>query len=163
MKYDVNNSRLEDTVFYTIEKAIKSYRKFAQKNISAHKLDITIDQWLVLKTLVDDPEISQKEIAKKVFKDYASITRIIEILVRKKFLNRTFHSADRRRFQLKLTAAGNRIYKKLTPIIESNRKSALKGISKKNISVLSELLSQVTENCNPIDITYSRTKKPQKL
>ncbi|MBK7712103.1 MAG: MarR family transcriptional regulator [Bacteroidales bacterium] len=48
-------------------------------------LDITIDQWLVLKTIENNAGMTQQQIAINVFKDYASITRIIEILVTKSF------------------------------------------------------------------------------
>ena len=47
------------TVFYTIDKTIKSYRKFAQKNISKVVNDITIDQKLILHYLNDYPELNQ--------------------------------------------------------------------------------------------------------
>ena len=36
------------TIFYTIERTIKEYRKFAQNNISSKALDITVDQALIL-------------------------------------------------------------------------------------------------------------------
>ncbi len=35
------------TVFYSIEKAIKTYRQFAQRRLSVRNIDITIDQLLV--------------------------------------------------------------------------------------------------------------------
>ena len=75
--------KLKDTVFYSLENAIKSYRQFGQRDINRTGLDITIDQWLVLKTLEDSPGISQQHLAALVFKDVASITRITDLLVKK--------------------------------------------------------------------------------
>ena len=98
--------KLDQIIFYSLEKSIKLYRQFAQKSIEKKGLDITIDQWLVLKTIEDNADITQLQIAINVFKDYASITRIIEILVTKKFLERNFHSVDRRRFDLSITKLG---------------------------------------------------------
>ena len=139
--------RLDQTVFYALEKAIKSYRQFAQRNIKNHDLDITIDQWLVLKTIHDEPTLSQKAIAERVFKDYASITRMIELLVQRDYLKRSFHQADRRRFQLRLTPLGKRIYQKLIPIVNQNRQQALSGINDVQISQLHQLLRSITKNC----------------
>lgn len=139
--------KLDQIIFYSLEKSIKLYRQFAQKSIEKKGLDITIDQWLVLKTIEDNADITQLQIAINVFKDYASITRIIEILVTKTFLERNFHSVDRRRFELRITKLGLEILKRLTPIIESNRKQALNGITKSEIKLLKKTLNKITENC----------------
>lgn len=139
--------KLDQIIFYSLEKSIKSYRQFAQKNITKKGFDITIDQWLVLKTIENNVGMTQQQIALNVFKDYASITRIIEILVTKNFLERDFHSADRRRFDLSITKLGIETLKRLTPIIESNRKQALKGFAQSEIELLKNSLNKITENC----------------
>ncbi|MBK6355059.1 MAG: MarR family transcriptional regulator [Saprospiraceae bacterium] len=138
--------KIDQIIFYSVEKSIKSYRQFAQKCIDKKGLDITIDQWLVLKTIENNAGMTQQQIAINVFKDYASITRIIEILVTKKYLERNFHSVDRRRFDLSITKLGFEMLKRLTPIIESNRKQALNGITKSEIELLKNVLNKITEN-----------------
>ncbi len=139
--------KLEQIIFYALEKSIKTYRQFAQKSINKKGLDITIDQWLVLKTIQSNPDITQQQIAVNVFKDYASITRIVEILVSKEILNRDFHAEDRRRFNLTITKNGLEILSGLAPIVQSNRKKALDGISTAEIEMLKRVLNKITENC----------------
>ena len=75
--------KLDSVLFYYIEKAIKSYRQFAQRELKNAGLSITVDQWLTLNCLHENPDMSQKELAETIFKDNASITRIIELLVKK--------------------------------------------------------------------------------
>lgn len=133
---------LNDIIFYTIEKSIKSYRQFAQRNITEAGFDITIDQWLVLKTIEEDSVATQQQIAAKAFKDIASITRIIELLVKKNFVLRDFHT-DRRRFDLSLTDEGKDILVKVQPIITSNRKTALTGLSESEINTIQLALSKI--------------------
>ncbi|MBK7310357.1 MAG: winged helix-turn-helix transcriptional regulator [Sphingobacteriaceae bacterium] len=140
--------QLEQIIFYTLEKSIKSYRQFAQQSISKKKLDITIDQWLILKTIQNKPDLTQQQIAVTVFKDYASVTRIIEILVKKKVLKRDFHSSDRRRFNLSITTQGLKILKDSAPVIQSNRKKALNGVTNSEIEMLKKVLNKIIENCN---------------
>lgn len=118
--------KLNSIIFYTLEKSIKTYRQFAQKEISAKGFDITIDQWLVLKTIQENSSISQQQLAVKVFKDFASITRMIELLVKRGYLIRNFHKEDRRRFELILSAEGVTIIKLLQPIIQKPRSSTKK-------------------------------------
>lgn len=137
----------EQTIFYNIEKAIKTYRQFAQKNIKKKGYDITIDQGLVLNIIQNNPEISQQEIAKRAFKDHASVTRIIENMVEKNILKRDFHSEDRRRFLLTVTDLGLEIFNQIRPIVTNNRNQALKGISQEEIETLKNILHKITENC----------------
>jgi len=134
------------TVFYTIDKTIKSYRKFAQKNISKVVNDITIDQKLILHYLNDYPELNQKEIAELVFKDNASMTRMINIMVKKNYLNRSMNDEDRRRYNLEITDKGKEVLLKLPPVIMSNRKKALEGITKEELIQLEKTLNKILSN-----------------
>ncbi|SDF75486.1 DNA-binding transcriptional regulator, MarR family [Mucilaginibacter pineti] len=137
----------EQTVFYSIEKAIKSYRQFAQENLNRLKLEITIDQGLILTIIRDNPGISQQQIARKSFKDHASVTRIIENLVGRKILHRDFHTDDRRRFNLSITEFGLGLIMQLEPVVTSNREQAIAGISTDEIELLEQLLQRITHNC----------------
>ena len=148
MKEAIQLISLEKTPFYALDKAIKTYRQFAQRNIKAAGFSITIDQWLLLKTIHDHPGMTQKEMAEIVFKDYASVTRMIELLVRKGYLLRTFHPADRRRFELTFTAKGKKTIDQLIPIIQSNRRTALEGLTQDDQSQLKTLLDKITQNCS---------------
>ena len=138
---------LDQIVFYSLEKAIKTYRQFAQKQIETAGFDITIDQWLILKTIQENDNLAQQQIAEKVFKDVASVTRIIEILVKKEYIKRSFHNNDRRRFALAITQKGEKIINKVLPIIEQNRAQALTSFSEKDVKKLQKLLTTLTKNC----------------
>ncbi|MDB4293347.1 MarR family transcriptional regulator [Maribacter sp.] len=137
-----------DIVIYSIEKAIKTYRKFAQSNIRKIESNITIDQALLLILLQSRPELTQVEMAEVLFKDYASITRMIELMVKNEYLTRNESQEDRRRKELIISKKGENIIKKLFPVIEENRNTALKGLSQSEIEQLDTLLKKITNNCN---------------
>ena len=104
--------KLERVIFYALDKCIKTYRQFAQRRFIEAGLDITIDQWLVLNAISEKPDLSQLEIAERVFKDASSVTRIIDLLIKKEYLQRETHEWDRRRFSLGLTKEGQAVMKK---------------------------------------------------
>lgn len=146
--FDAAMEIIEETIFYHLEKSIKIYRQFAQKRINEHGFDITIDQWLILKVVQDKNDISQQQIANMIFKDMASVTRMIELLVKKEYLQRDFHKTDRRRFRLIITARGKKVIQKLTPIIKTNRQTALQNFTQKEIEGLKKALSTIIINCS---------------
>jgi DNA-binding MarR family transcriptional regulator len=139
--------RLDRVIFYSLDKSIKTYRQFAQRKFIEAGLDITIDQWLVLNTISEKPDISQLEIAEKVFKDAASVTRIIDLLIKKNYLGREAHSSDRRRFSLNLTKEGKTLIKTIAKVVEQNRNKALKGIHEKDLLKMKETLNLIIDNC----------------
>ena len=136
-----------ETIFHVIESTIKAYRKFAQQNISEQLQDMTIDQGLALIFLNEHPELTQKEIAELVFKDNASMTRMINTMVEKKHLKRTINTEDRRRYKIKITDKGKDVLKTLPPIIHHNRNSSLKGITKNELNQLETILGKIRTNC----------------
>lgn len=138
---------LKNVFFHTLEKSIKTYRQMAQNEFNKAGYDITIDQSLVLKALLDYPNNNQQEIAEIVFKDNASLTRIIDLLIKKKFLVRKLHAQDRRRFALSLTNEGVDLLKNLDPISKRNRLKALRKISEQQKEELTKLLNTIIINC----------------
>lgn len=139
--------KIDEVIFYTLEKSIKVYRKFAQNQIIKNGYDITIDQWLVLKTLQENKHLSQNQIAELVFKDVASITRIIELLVEKNYIQRKINTTDRRKFELEITKEGDKIIENIYPIILENRKQALTGLVTEDLINLKTQLEKLITNC----------------
>lgn len=138
--------KIEDVLFYTIDKSIKSYRQFAQKRIKEAGFSITIDQWLILRNIQQNPEINQHELSRKVFKDSASVTRIIDLLVRQRFLKRDINEEDRRKRSLQVTEEGNKTLTEVQKIVLQNRAHALKGIEIKELESLKQNLQQIINN-----------------
>ena len=135
------------TIFYSIEKAIKDYRKFALKRIQKSFDDITLDQALLIQFLHENPSLSQKEIAKLIFKDNASVTRMIELMVKNKYLKRSVNKNDRRKHKIELTDKAKSSIEEMINIILSNRIAAQKGIDSNDIESMKRTLDKIIENC----------------
>lgn len=138
---------LNDIIFYTLEKSIKSYRQYAQKQLIMNNFDITIDQWLILKSIKENSGLTQQQIGINVFKDYASVTRIIELLVKKNYLQRVAHT-DKRRFILRMTGEAEDLMRSIQKVINANRRKALDGIDEDKLMSLKETLNKIIDNCS---------------
>jgi MarR family transcriptional regulator for hemolysin len=140
--------KLKDIIFYNMDKAIKSYRMYAQKRLKENGFKITIDQWLIIKSILENPNITQQEIAKKVFKDNASVTRIIDLLVKSKYLEREINQEDRRKSNLVVTDEGKSIIYKVQDLVLDNRKNALQSITSDELETMNLVLKKIITNCN---------------
>lgn len=143
----MNKNNPTGTVLYSIEQAIKEYRKLSQKNLLKIVNDITVDQCLILIILNKDATIYQNELANLIFKDKASITRMIELMVKNGYLIRAVDSEDRRKFNLEVTDKGRKTLDLIDPIIKLNRKTALNGLSLEEIALLDKILNKIINNC----------------
>ena len=140
--------KLKDIIFYNMDKAIKSYRMYAQKKLKENGFKITIDQWLIIKAILENPTITQQEIAKNVFKDNASVTRIIDLLVKSEYLERKDNPDDRRKSNLVVTEEGKSIMYKVQDLILENRKNALDTVSTEELEAMNLTLKKIISNCN---------------
>lgn len=139
--------RLETINFYLLDKAIRTYRMYSQKKLKENGYKITVDQWLIIKVLMENPGISQQEIAEKVFKDNASVTRIIELLVKSKYLHRKVNPKDRRTSILTVTPEGEDIIEKVHNLVLQNRKIAQTGLTLEELENLNATLKKIIKNC----------------
>lgn len=139
--------RLETINFYLLDKAIRTYRMYSQKKLKEKGYKITVDQWLIIKVLIENPGISQQDIAEKVFKDNASVTRIIELLVKSKYLHRKVNPKDRRTSILTVTSEGKDIIEKVQSLVLQNRKIAQTGLTFEELENLNATLKKIIKNC----------------
>lgn len=139
----VNNP--SSTIFYAIEEAIKAYRKLSSREIKKVISDITVDQALILQ-IINENQITQTEIADLLFKDYASMTRIISLMIKKDYIVKMVNQRDKRSVVLKITKKGEISLEKLTPIINNNRQIATDGITKNELEQLKNILNKITQN-----------------
>lgn len=138
---------LNDTLLYTLDKCFRTYNQFAQKNVRKAGYNLTIDQWLILKSLMEDPSLNQNDLTKVLFKDGASISRIVELLVKGGYLQRETHKQDRRKTNLIVTELGKKITTEVNEIAIKNRATALSGVDQQTIEKTKALLKQIMQNC----------------
>lgn len=141
---------LETTFFYNLEKTVKTYRQFFQSQLKEKGYSITLDQWLTLKMMIDFPYASQMDIAQKVFKDKASVTRIINLLIENEYLTRKQHPDHQKRSLYELTPKGRKTLEELNVLVPEIRENALTGMNINDINFVLENLLKITENCNKL-------------
>ncbi|GAA4387316.1 MarR family winged helix-turn-helix transcriptional regulator [Hymenobacter koreensis] len=141
---------LSNVLFYSLDKAIRSYRRMAQATIDRVGIAITIDQWLVMRVLLENDDLTQNEIAERVFKDQASVARILGLLTKRGLLLAVPLPHDGRRTQLRVSEEGQRVLDAVHPIVLANRQTALAGLSSEERELLRSLLERIADNCAPV-------------
>jgi DNA-binding MarR family transcriptional regulator len=137
--------KLEDVLYYLIDKTNKVARRHSQERFVEAGFDITIDQWVMMKKISDQEHITQVQLAEALFKDTASITRTLSLLLKKKLVQKKA-GVDKRAHELALTDAGQRFIDKALPLVKDLRKEGIKGMTPSEIKALRSGLSKMIEN-----------------
>lgn len=81
--------------------------------------DISVSQWVVLRTLYDSSGITLNEAAAQVGIDKSTLSRMVERLVQRGLVNRA-EGDDRRSVELALTPAGKKLVPQLAQLADEN-------------------------------------------
>jgi DNA-binding MarR family transcriptional regulator len=121
-------SNLEDHLGYWL-RCLSNFvsHSFAER---LAKQDISVAQWVVLRTLYDSNGVTLNQAAEQIGVDKSSLSRMVERLVQKKLVNR-FAGNDRRSVGLTITVAGKKRVPQLAQLADENDQAFFHALSTK--------------------------------
>lgn len=129
-----------------LDKTSKRIKQFAQRRFNEMGLNITVDQWAILKNLSERTGQNQKELSDALSKDGPTITRILDLLVNKGYVERLADPADRRCFILRLTSEGESVVNDNKAAIAEIRMKAWEGLTDSDFDHFKSVLESIYKN-----------------
>lgn len=142
----MDNRQLNEVYLFHLEKAYKQFRKRKTEFFKQAGIDITSDQWVLLKSIEEEEGINQQELARKAFKEPASVTRILDILEKKGWVRRQAMENNRRAYALFVTEQGKALVQRILPLAAAIRAEGVAGMSEEEEVQLRRLLIRLYEN-----------------
>ncbi|MEZ4887977.1 MAG: MarR family transcriptional regulator [Chitinophagales bacterium] len=142
----MEHQNLNEIYLFHLEKAYKQFKKYKNDCFKKEGIDLTGDQWVVLKSIHENEGIHQIELAKKCFKEPASVTRILDVLERKTWVERRSMPNDRRTYELYTTDSGKLLIGKILPLAVNIRAKGMEGIAAAELDNLSKMLVKIFDN-----------------
>jgi DNA-binding MarR family transcriptional regulator len=140
---------LDESIGYRVEVTERLLKREWIKLFRKKGIDITPNQWVILYRVNEEEGLTQVEISKRTFKDTANITHIIDLLVKKGFVERVAVESDRRAFKVYLTEKGRSMMEIVPNLVASNIERATQGISKKELEIAKNVLKKICANESP--------------
>src|SRR5687768_1683387 len=125
---------------FLLDRTARRVKQYAQQKFKELNLQITVDQWLLLKHLYENEKMKQNELADILFKDNPTLTRIIDLLCEKGLTIRTMHPTDRRSFHVELTRARKKKVEQIKPKSRNIRMKAWEGLSNRDFTHFKNVL-----------------------
>nr|WP_245252250.1 MarR family transcriptional regulator [Paenibacillus sediminis] len=108
--------------------------------------NLTSEQFGLLLCLSEEDGISQKELSRRTEKDPANITRILDQLERKGFVNRVTNSEDRRSYHTYITKSGKEAVRQIEPIEAEFIRALLLDIPDHEASAFKAFMQKINKN-----------------
>lgn len=131
---------------FILDRTARKVKQYAQIAFAEHKFDLTVDQWTVLRTIYENPDLSNKEMAELCGKDQPTLTRIIDLLIKKELAERITNSSDRRSLHLQITSKGKYKIQEIAPKVADFRMQAWKNLNKADFEQFTRILNTIYDN-----------------
>jgi DNA-binding MarR family transcriptional regulator len=139
-------SSLDASPSYQLYRTARLIRSDLNKLFKGLEPVVTPEQWILLFRLNEQDGQSQHELTDRFFNDPPNITRMLDALVKHRFVVRVADTKDRRRFLIYLTHDGRNFVEKALPSVMEKRRHVFDGFSAGDIQQFMGYLSQIEKN-----------------
>ena len=113
--------------------------------VYSERFDLGVTEWRVMAVLGRYPGLSASEVAQRTAMDKVAVSRAVASLLDSGRLERETHGDDRRRSVLRLSTAGQAIYREVAPMAIDFEQRLLAGMDAAERALLFRLLDRLDE------------------
>lgn len=133
-----------ETLGFYLDRAFNAGVKLINKTFAENGYNVRYAQFTLMKAVEAKEGISQIELAKILYKDRGSITRTIQTLQKKGYIE--ISEKDKRTNGITLSTKGRRILPELDKLVQAKTKKALENISELKENEVFDLLERIAKN-----------------
>jgi DNA-binding MarR family transcriptional regulator len=139
--YSPEEFHLKDSIGYLVKRAQRLMHDRIEAAFASQ--GITFQQWVVLMHLRDGLATTTAGLCAELRHDSGAMTRLIDQLHERGFIERQRQEADRRIVDLALTSAGRKMVESLIPLAVDTLNGALSGFTKTDVQQMKGLLGKI--------------------
>ena len=132
---------------YLLSQTYELLKSALHRRLRINDLNITVEQLGILRILfIQKHCVSMQFISDHARRDNSAITRIIDNLEKKEYIDRTLSKTDRRVKHICISKPGIKIYKKASKVANQHVSEAMIGISHNETEHLINILNKIQHN-----------------
>ena len=137
---------LENSLGYKLFQGSRLMNNRLNRNFKVNDHTITYEQWQILSRLYEYDGQTQNEIAVRNERDQASVSRLIDNMIKRNLVKRVSQKYDRRINLIYLTDEARDVREKLEGLASKTIQQASEGISKEDLAITLRTLDQIRKN-----------------
>jgi DNA-binding MarR family transcriptional regulator len=137
---------IEELLLYRVYRVQTEGVTLLSRRFRGAGYDITPEQFGVLARLRVQQGMNQTQLGERMLKDRHNMTRILNLLEKRGYIERRPDSSDRRIFRIFLTESGQGVQEELTPIVTRHLDELLDGILDHDQQTICRILERIVTN-----------------
>jgi DNA-binding MarR family transcriptional regulator len=113
---------------------------------------LSIPEWRVMAVLARYPDLSAIEVGERTAMDKVAVSRAVQSLLARRRLTRSYDRIDKRRSMLRLSAAGQSVYKRVAPLALNYERRLLDALSASDRRALDRLIGRLMERARSLEV-----------
>ncbi|WP_299815886.1 MarR family winged helix-turn-helix transcriptional regulator [uncultured Roseibium sp.] len=156
MKKSAPEPALETGVHSISDRTLRAFYGYQMKrtfnaiqsdlNRTLKPFDLRMLTYTALVLVVDNPGLSQAQLAEAMDIERPNLVVIVDELERRELIIRDRLPKDRRAYALKATLAGRRLYEKSVAAVSAHEKAFLQGVDAEAFAVAMNVMQRVEKN-----------------
>ncbi len=142
----MSKKKSKKPVGFLLERTTRLVKLNFHKSFKTLGIDMTPEQWVVMDSLYQKNNQSQKDLGDTSFKNAATISRILDVLEKKKWISRKTSKEDRRVFVISQTSKGKSIVEKVQGEVNRLRELGWNGLSQEDYKNFTRIIDQIFKN-----------------
>ncbi|MBD3276303.1 MAG: MarR family transcriptional regulator [Candidatus Marinimicrobia bacterium] len=139
-------STIDTATAYQVHKTSRMLRVHLMSFFKRHGYDLSPEQWFIMFRLHEKEGQTQTELTDKELADYPNVTRLLDALEKKNFIERRPDPEDRRKSLIFAQGTGNKFLATILQELPAERKEVFKGIDTEQMETFNTVLSRIQKN-----------------
>ncbi|MCF7821837.1 MAG: MarR family transcriptional regulator [Mariprofundaceae bacterium] len=145
MSEPIKDFQLEQAIGLNVNRTAFLMTEEIARRFSGNGYQLSAQDFGILFRLFKQGPMTQVEIAALMMRDKTTITRRIDGLVKKQFVERSPDPDDRRCFRIALTAAGDRALEVMIPLVRDFQQEVLSDIPDEEKAITIRTLKKISD------------------
>ncbi len=133
----------EKKLYLSIERSAKLIREKFNSILHNSDLNISFEQWLVLRAIAENPGVIQKDVAENLSKEPASISRMLKKLQTKNLVQFKKDVEDKKSNRLYLAPDGYEFIKQGSRLMDKGFKGFFGNMHEKEMHLLIDIMKRL--------------------
>lgn len=139
-------SSIDKATAYQVHKTSRMLRVHLMSFFKNYGYDLSPEQWFLMFRLHEKEGQTQTELTDRELADYPNVTRLLDALEKKKFIERRPDPEDRRKSLIFLQAEGREFLETILQKLPAERKRVYRGINEKDMETFNRVLGNIQKN-----------------
>jgi len=131
---------------YLLSRSRRVFKNQMYIEFKAREIDLTFEQFVILKLLYSNSDFIQQDLADRLQKDKSIIVRHINCLLEHHYVVRLTNNGDKRKKNLTLTNTGIEILNRMKEVAVEVTQKLLLGVTENEYEIFQNVLLKIQEN-----------------